>query len=480
LSNESGGNSVPTLTLDPRSIIMPMETGLRIYSTQGTVELRSKNLARVHEIFLDRLAGQYTERALISAVPSAQKMTVRTYLRALRDAGAIQFGKNGIALRFKQQAVKAAQPRSLTKPPKVDDEAQLQGDKQVSLQYVTGREFASLLVRKVATGFPAKRQIYVLTDESRIVEPNSDNCDWRAPYSKWLLSREYSYSCKPKIEVFQIDKNTGGLTRRATLAGKGLAVNREVPNALELVRATDVEQAPLAVCHADSMLCYMEVRRFGVDYDRVADEMLRDMLTRMMCESPDEVRRIEWRRIPIAKETASEPALPPVMRDNCIVSASLGELRLQLLERFMARTQRMSAQEERCNLLQSWHSPDLDYLSRVLRQRHSYLEAQITIRVDGLYQCTHGDLSTASLLRQKALRDLMILLTWRTYYGCRDDAAYKLAHECDYSFAANPAQLKKVLTSATKRQSAEIANMYAVFAKLSCWGKNAWVGMLEE
>jgi hypothetical protein len=430
---------VPTLTLDPRSIIMPMETGLRIYSTQGTVELRSKNLARVHEIFLDRLAGQYTERALISAVPSAQKMTVRTYLRALRDAGAIQFGKNGIALRFKQQAVKAAQPR-----------------------------------------FPAKRQIYVLTDESRIVEPNSDNCDWRAPYSKWLLSREYSYSCKPKIEVFQIDKNTGGLTRRATLAGKGLAVNREVPNALELVRATDVEQAPLAVCHADSMLCYMEVRRFGVDYDRVADEMLRDMLTRMMCESPDEVRRIEWRRIPIAKETASEPALPPVMRDNCIVSASLGELRLQLLERFMARTQRMSAQEERCNLLQSWHSPDLDYLSRVLRQRHSYLEAQITIRVDGLYQCTHGDLSTASLLRQKALRDLMILLTWRTYYGCRDDAAYKLAHECDYSFAANPAQLKKVLTSATKRQSAEIANMYAVFAKLSCWGKNAWVGMLEE
>ena len=56
------------------------------------------------------------------------------------------------------------------------------------------------------------------------------------------------------------------------------------------MRATDIEQAPLAVCQADFMLCSVELRRFGVDYDRVADEVLRDMLMRMTIESADMVQ----------------------------------------------------------------------------------------------------------------------------------------------------------------------------------------------
>lgn len=467
------------LMLDPRSIIVAMKTGLRVYSTQGTVELRSKNLAGVHEILQGRITGQYTERALISAVPSAQRMTVRRYLRALRDAGAIQIGKNSTVQYSRHPMGKAAKNHLLTRLSESGGDDQHRGSKQASLQYTTWREFSTLLVRKSDTRAAAKRQIYVLTDELSTVEPGSKDCDRQVFYSKWLLSGQFSHLEKPKIEIFQMDKNTGALTRKATLAGKRLAINREVPKALELVRATDIEQAPLAVCQANSTLYPIGLRLFGVDYDRVADQVLRDMLVRMTIESADASCQIRWRRMPIA-DMASESALPRVVRtDDCLVAASLGELRLRLVERFLSQTQGTIVHAERCDLLQSWSSPDLDYLAQVLRQRHNSLEAQVTTKADGLYQCAHGDMCTTSLLRHKALRDLMILLTWRTYYGHRDDAAYRPAHECDYSLIANPAQLRRVFRRTTGDLGAEMAGKYSFFAKIHCWGKSAWVGMLD-
>jgi hypothetical protein len=472
--------SMRTLALDPRSIIVLMKTGLRVYSMQGTVELRSTNLARVHEILQGRLTGQYTERALISAVPVAQRMTVRRYLRALRDAGAIQIGKNSTAQYSMQPMGKEAQSHLLIRPSQAGNDDQHQGSKQASLQYITWRELSSLLVRKIDTRAAAKRQIYVLTDESWTVESGSEGCHRQALYSRWLLSGDFSHLEKPKIEIFQIDKNTGALTRKAMLAGKRLAINLEVPKALELVHATDIEQAPLAVCQANSMLCPMELRWFGVDYDRVADEVLRDTLMRMTIESADAISQIRWRRMSIA-DMASESTLQRVVRtDDCLVAASLGELRLRLVERFLSQTQGTVVHAERCDLLQSWSSSDLDYLAQVLRQRHSCLEAEVTTRADGLYQCAHGDLCTTSLLKHKALRDLMILLTWRTYYGQHDDAAYRPAHECDYSLIAKPLQLRKVFSGTTEQLGVEIVGKHLIFAKISCWGKSAWVGTLDE
>ena len=468
-----------TLALDPHSIILPMKTGLRIYSTQGTVELRSKNLARVHEILQGRLAGQYSEKALISALPLAQRVTVRRYLRALRDAGAIQFGKNGAARYFRQPSGKAAKSRLLTRMSETTGDDQLRGSKHASLQYMTRQEFASLLVRKVTTGAPARRQIYVLMDGSWTAKSGSEGCDRQASYSKWLLGGESSHRDKPKIEVFQIDKNTGALARKATLAGKSLALNRDVPKALELVRATDIEQAPLAVCQADFMLGSAELRRFGVDYDRVADEVLRDMLMRMTIESADMVPQIRWRRMLVAGMAAESPLLRIVRADDCLVAASPGELRLRLIERILGQTHRTTVHMEQCDLLQSWNSSDMDYLAQVLRQRHSCLKAQVTTRVDGLYQCMHEDVQTASLFKHKALRDLMILLTWRTYYGSSNDVASRPAHECDYSLIGNPVQLRSVLSRTIKQSKEEIIERCPVFAKISCWGKNAWIGTLN-
>lgn len=465
-----------TLTLDPSAIIVSIKTGLRVYSTQGTVELRSKSLAGVHEVLQRRLTGQHTEKALVSAVSSTQRMTVLRYLRALRDAGAIQSGKSRTSQYSKHQADKATNSHFST----AGNNDQCRGSKQASLQYVTWREFSSLLVQKVATGGTATRQIYVLADESWTVKSGSGGCDWRALYSRWLLSKEVPHLKKPKIEIFQMDKNTGGLTRKASLAGKRLATNRKVPKTLELVHATDIEQVPLAVCHANPMLRPMDVRRFGVDYDRVADEVLRDMLMRMTIESPDAIRQIQWRRIPIAKNMASEPTLPLVVRANdCLVAASLGELRLRLLERLMEQTQKTSVHTEHLDLLQPWSFPDLEYLAEVLRQRYSSLEAKVTIRGDGLYQCAQGDLCTSSLLKHKALRDLMIFLTWRTYYGRRDDAAYRPAHECDYRLIASPLHLRKLLRRTTEQMGAELVEKHPVFAKISCWGKCAWIGMID-
>ena len=467
-----------TLTLDPNSIIVPMKAGLRIYSTQGTVELRSKNLVGVHEILQGRLAGQYTEKTLVSAVPSTQRMTVRRYLRALRGAGAIQTGKNGAARYSRQPTAKAAAPRLLTKPSEAGDEVRRPSAKQASLQYITWREFASLLVRKVDAGAAARRQIYVLTDESWTVGSGAKGRDREASYSRWLLGGEVSPLEKPKIEIFQIE-NTGALTRKTAFTGKSLGINREVPKALDLVRATDIEQAPLAVCQADSMLCPMELRRFGVGYDRVAEEVLRDMLMRMTVESADAIRQIRWRRLPI-EGMASESTLPRISHtDDCLVAASLGELRLRLVERVLGQTQGTLVHAEQWDLLQPWSAPDLDYLAQVLRQRHSSLQAQVTTRTDGLYECIHGDLQTASLLQHKALRDLMVLLAWRTYYGHCDAAAYRPAHECDYSFIAAPVQLKRIFNRATQQSKERIVEQSPVFAKISCWGKSAWIGMLH-
>lgn len=468
-----------TLALDPHSIILAMKAGLRIYSTRGTVELRSKNLVRVHEILQGRLAGQYSERALIAAVPFAQQVTVRRYLRALRDAGAIQFGKNSAAQYLRQPAGKAAKPRLLTSMSETSGDDPRRGGQHASLQYITRQEFASLLVRKVTTGAPAKHQIYVLMDGSWTAESGSEGYDRQASYSKWLLGGEFSHRDKPKIEVFQIDKNTGALARKATLAGKSLALNREVPKALELVRATDIEQVPLAVCQADFMLCSVELQRFGVDYDRVADEVLRDMLMRMTIESADMVQQIRWRRVLVAGMAGKSP-LPRIVRaDDCLVAASRDELRLRLIERILGQTHRAAVHMEQCDLLQSWSSSDMDYLAQILRQRHSCLKARVTTRVDGLYQCMHEDMQTASLLKHKALRDLMILLTWRTFYGRSNNVASSPAHECDYSLIGNPVQLRSVLSRAIKQSKEEIVEKYPVFAKISCWGKNAWVGTLN-
>lgn len=468
------GLSVRNLTLDPNSIIVPMKAGLRIYSAQGTVELRSKNLAGVHELLQGRLAGQYTEKALVSAAPSTQRMTVRRYLRALRSAGAIQAGKNGDARSFGEPTAKATASRLPARPSEASGEDQRPGGKQASLQYVTWREFASLLVRKADAGRAARRQLYVL-DESQTSDAKCR--DRQASYSRWLLGGKFSPLERPKIEVFQIEKNTGALTRKAAFTGKNVGINREVPKALELVRATDIEQAPLAVCHADSMLCPMALRRFGVDYARVAEEVLRGMLMRMTLESADAIRQIRWRQL--IADPASESALPRALRaDDCLVAASLGELRLRLVERILGQTQGTPVHAEQWDLLQSWSTADLDYLAQVLRQRHSSLKAQITARTDGLYECTHGDLRTASLLKYKALRDLMILLTWRTYYG-HCDATHRPAHECDYSLIANPVQLRRIFTRSAAQSRGRIVEQSPFFAKLSCWGKSAWIGTLH-
>lgn len=459
-----------TLTLDPRAIIVSRKTGLRVYSRQGTVELRSKNLAEVHEILQKQLTGRHTEKTLLSAVPLAQRITVRRYLSALRDAGAFRIEQNNLAQYVTQGRRKVGKNRLLAVV--TDRRGQ---SMQASIQYVTCGEFSSLLVRKSQTRGAARRQVYVLTDGPETVESSP-----RAAYSRWLLGRQSPSSRKPTIEVFQIDKESGELVRKAMLAGKSLASHREVPKALELVVATDIEQAPLAVCQANSTLCPIEFRRFGLDYDRVADEVLRDVLLCLVMDSAAAARQIRWKRLLIAKDRLAESALPRGIRaDNCLVAASWGALRLRILEQWMGQTQEAPAHEERCDLLQPWNFPDLDYLAQVLRQRHTYLQAHVTTRADGLYQCRYGELCTTSLLRHKALRDLMILLSWKTYYERHADALYRRAHECDYSSIANPPQLGRIFSHAIEQTGTQMAEKYFTFAKLSGWGKNAWIGMLD-
>ena len=208
-----------TLALDPRSIILPMKAGLRIYSTQGTVELRSKNLSRVHEILQGRLAGQYSEKALIAAVPFAQRVTVRRYLRVLRDAGAIQFDKNSAARYFRQPAEKAAKHRLRTRMSETSGDDQLRGSKHASLQYITRQDFASLVVRKARD--PSRRQgaqIYVLMDESWTGESGSEGCLGRLPTPNGSSA-----------ESFLIEKSRRSRYSKSTKTPERLRARRRLP-----------------------------------------------------------------------------------------------------------------------------------------------------------------------------------------------------------------------------------------------------------
>lgn len=453
------------ITVHPNSIIVATKGGLRVYSTRGTVELRSKNLAGVHEMLQGRLGGQYTENALVSAASPTQRVTVRRYLRALREAGAIRSGKNDAAGDFRQRTSEAG-----------DSDRRPVG-RQPSLQFITGREFASLLVRSAETRPKARRRIYVLTDESWTSGSGTNVRDREAFYSRWLLGGQFSPLDRPKTEVFEIEK-TGALTRKAAFTGRNLRMNREVPKAMDLVRAADIEQAPLAVCHADSILCPIDVRWFGVDYNRVSAVVLRYMLTRMTMETTNAIDSIGWRQLPI-EGRVSNPTLPRVRcADDCLIAASLGELRLGLVDRILGQTPGMPVHAEPWDLLQPRSVPDLDYLAQVLRQRHSSLQAQITTRSDGLYECTLGDLRTTSMLKHKALRDMMVLLTWSTYYGL-STAAYRPAHGCDYSFIARPEKLRRIFNCVIAKSKRGIAGRSAAVAKISCWGKNAWIGILH-
>lgn len=468
------------LTLDPCAIIVCTSFGLRVYSTQGTIELRAKSLAGVHERVHKHLRGQYTEKTLISAVPLEQRATLRRYLYALRNAGAIPVGNKSVVPDPRRRVRKDTEFYLTTKLSDESDSDQRRGSEQASVKYVTHKQLSSLLVQKDQPGTAGTRQVYVLADDSSTVESDLGRDDRQAFYSRWLLSGTSSSSKKLKIDIFQINKSTGALTRKATFTGKRLATNREVPKALELVHATDIEQVPLAICEANSILRPVGLRWFGVDYNRVADEVLRDIMMRLTVESTDAIRQIRWRRMAIAKDTPIELTVPRVVRaDECLVARSFGELRLRLLEYFIGQTQKTPVHAEGCDLLQPWSCPDLDYLAQVLRQRHSHLEAHVKTRADGLYECVLGDLCTASVLRHKALRDLMILLTWRTYYGHRDDAVYRPAHECDYSLIAKPLQLRRLFISTAGQSASEVAEKCLIFAKISCWGREAWLGTLD-
>lgn len=308
---------------------------------------------------------------------------------------------------------------------------------------------------------------------------------WR--YARWLLlTSESLLELRDAVAVYGLDEEAGTLGRLLVTQGSSPSALRRVPAQLEMVNVADVAQVPLVVARAAHALLPVAVVRMGLRYEALYEDLAGELGARAVLaeyahgDAPHFPAKVLDGRSPKPR-----PARVPVAAGKVAswqVAGSLLHLRASLLEQYAdarAKPGGLSAYED-CDLLEAeTEHADVRQLAGPLRLRVNALPARVTETADGLfvYECLGR--RSGSFVRAKAARDVLLLITWDTFYG--DAAAHTPtpALQTDYEAFVPDGDLRRIISEREAGLTRRYGAVRLLYRKIRCWGRTAWAGYLE-
>jgi hypothetical protein len=416
-----------TLSLEPHSLILSAKDILYVLTRRGVFTIQAKNIDRLHDRLKGHLNGKYDRDTLVASVPAPQRPTIEKYLANLQQVGALRRLKED-----RDEPVFVSLDSSYPSPKKEHD---------AYLFFIAPEDAQAVLFSIERWKKRARRIMCVVAADTVDVER-------RQEYANWLLLNFNSLPEQPFcFQLYQLDSAHEQLTKLLEIRDTKTADLRSIPEQLNIVTVADLDQVPLVVARVAHPFLSQDLSMIGLNYDETYEQLMTEF-----CANPVETQHVARSRL---------------------------HLQFRLFEHYAAKqTELESSTTESLDLMQDEPShEDTKYLQDVLRLRVSSLPARLLRTKANLFVYECNGRRACSFIRAKALRDIVLFVTWDKFYP-------NVAPQT-YSFAVNDYQrfVKEPLLRTMVREADFLLPSGAAqlsYRMVRRWGRTAWVGEIKD
>lgn len=419
-----------TVSFEPHSLILAAEDVLYVLTRRGISTIQAKNIDRVHDRLKGYLNGKHDRESLLESVPATQRSTLEKYLTKLQETGALRsVDEDG------DKPVFVSLDGSEPSPQEGHD---------AYLFFITPAAARSILLNLEPWKKHAKRIVCVVASDTVGV-------DCRKQYAKWLLLNFTAFHEQQFcFQLYQFDEAQEQLTKLLEIKDTKDVDLHSIPRQLNVVTVADVDQLPLVVAEAAHPFFTHKLSMVGLSYDDTYEQLINEFCARELLDGDLEKQPLAHSRL---------------------------HVRFGLLELYAERqTTPDEVTYESVDLLHEKSShEDVNYLQDVLCLRISSLPARLSTTKTNLFCYESNGRRAASFIREKALRDVLLFLTWDTHYP---DVAAQINNfaTCDYQRFLNDPALREIADECETNLFAKYGAVQFVYRSASCWGKTTWIG----
>lgn len=485
----------PRISIEPRSVVLPADGELYVWSKFGAVTLRAKNIDRVHSILLPFLDGNYDEDTLKKAVDSGDPSAVTKYLSALRNAGVLheQADENPVREELENASVSSRPAAGALGRECASASIMVEG-RCVYLS-LTDAVYDALDRHDACIFFIAHssfwRELLVITRWLTrgksvyfvlVEDPNPDaiGLDQRAAFARWLIGTgAHRLLRNPgSLQISSFTASAGTLKTVVSAQCGSRSELQKLPEKFGVIQAVDIDQAPLAVVRAGGDFFPVEILRFGVRhdlgfYEDVLCEFASLLFRAISCEEGAD------RNLPACTNGAgpdgNQKAQDPAKRHTgSICARSILAVRGRLLEWSAFENSSPVLINSDTDLVaeESTH-PDIAYLRSVLQLRVESAPARLSITKDQLFVYEIGARCHFSFLREKALRDALLCQVWDVYYRHEHLAAEPVS-SCDFESFLSRSELRRLIRLQESALGGDYSEAVRNVKGHPYWGRKLW------
>lgn len=434
------------IRLDERSVLVAGRNVLYAYGRTATHTIRGRNVGALYRRLEPYLAGRYTQKQLLAAVPTGQATAVRSLLSRLEEKRLLR----------SDECVERPEPDGGVR---IALDGRAVPDDPKTLAFLPADVAGAWLLRVDPRSLQDRWICIVVVPETADVLAPSERIR-RMRYARWLLGtlREEDAARRSEARVYTLSDN-GILTLQAHIGvDAGCPPLSSLAEQLRLVRGASVDQLPLVVATASHSYLRPVVTRYGLRFVDVEHAALIEFLAECILNETPETSSQDNRRHRMAIADS-----PTALEARLIEDAAASEL-----------VAHSPCDEVDLLRLHSAH-PDVGYLQRVLRLRSPVMPVLRHESPEGivLLRCPRSHLSAVSLIPEKASAELLMRVVWKEFYpAARVDGEPTPA--CSYAAFVT----EVVLRERVDRLRPTLAGGTLRWQELSAWGMTAWVGRL--
>lgn len=488
-----------TISVEPNSLILSGKDVLYVLNRRGIFTIKAKNIDRLHDLLKNHINGKHDEATLLSSVSSnAQKRMIKNYLAKLYEAGALRSIEND---ELSQEQVEAGSQRTGSKESRTSALWIVRGQSvfvslsrrlhpppghyDACLFFITRGQVKDALLSFERWRRRAKRIVYVIagTTQSQVME-----LERRKEYASWFLRTFSIFPEQPVcVQLYELDEVEERLVKLLEVNGAKRTDLRSLPEQLNVVTVADLDQVPLIVARASHPFFVQDISMIGLRYDTLHEELMLEFCARVMLIEVSNREGMQFHVEAFGEGQKGETVRRVVLNPRSVsavsawhVAASRLHLRFRLLEHYAAQTTLDSLKTQSVDLMEEETShPDVLYLRRVLRLRTRNLPARLLTTEGNLFIYECNGCRSCSLIRAKALRDILLIISWETFYSDASAQINKFALQSDFRKFINDSELRTIMEQGEAKLFRQYGDAHLIYRQIGCWGRTAWVGQIK-
>lgn len=427
-------NMREAVSFKPDAAVIADSDEVHAVSRRGVVTLRAPGLGRLYLALRPHINGSNSLNEVIKRVPDHLRKATTNLLLKLEAAGAVAVSHAALSVakddgpsRGFLGAWVGERPHTVISCGNEKVFLSLDGpivrspESRRCIYFVRSENLRDELIR---AGPKTREVIYVLAEPGQDCRDKRDDGELatRAEYARWLLNRlDWSEPPQPgRFTLYHLDFNRGSLLRLLECNGRSPSDRSEIPKKLGLITMLPANQCPLVSLRAHHNIFCIDISRYGIKSDLLYDELILEFLRELVLWKNRRSMRAHQAIFGNAKKRVSSVVrLTPedMTRGPWSVADSPLAARALALEMHFAKGKQRAKKSKAVDLLQvhSGHA-DVLYLQSILRLRTPTLNARQTLVAHGGISYEASGHRTYSLIGEKALRDLLLALTWAVYY----------------------------------------------------------------